>query len=310
MLSSVYKIVNMAMNILPFGLLIWGYYTMSWGITQAEESWTFHTFVQEHTCSGPAQTFIQTCQSHEWFDWDWNIQVVNLKEAQETYNKVQVFVVAFFSVINVIWIAIYVKNGGALSQPWGTVGYHALNVKAQRQSTYKYFGYGIGFVLAVLAMVGLHFILGRGTDGDSGKSETELEAEKIQAGKILSLFGNGLFQCVLGLFALMTPVPDTVKYGEKLMSRKLKSQPWNTSRQVMEQFQDAVAAARGGDNGYLKEMTGCSDNEVDMLLSDVTAIPFEVSFVTKMTNMLLCKGGDADKHDMGGAASSPGSLNL
>merc|ERR1719384_2645393 len=82
--------------------------------------------------------------------------------------------------------------------------------------------------------------------------------------------------------ALMTPVPDTVEYGEKVKSCKVSAKPWQKSRAVMESFQDAVAAARSGDSRYLKDLTGCNESEVAELLADAKAIPFELSCIGKM----------------------------
>jgi len=293
-LNTVYKFVNMSMNTLPFALLIWGFYTMVYGIISADNSYDLHSYLTQQTCSGAADTFLQDCSV------DYNIQVVDVTTAQEDYMDMGVIFVSCFSLINVAWICLFVKNGGLFSQSWGTIGYHALNVKSMRQSSYKFLGYTVATVLMCMSIYGLKSI----TDEEEHYSDADEETQKVQTKKMIGLFANGLFQCVLGLVALITPVPDTIEYGEKFMNCKVKSQPWTTSRDVMEKVQDAVAAARGGENGYLKELTGCSDNDVDKLLSDVKAIPFEVSFVTKVTNFVLCKGGD-EKIDNGGASTSP-----
>jgi len=296
-LGTVYKFVNMSMNTLPFALLIWGFYTMVFGIISADNSYDLHSYLTQQTCSGAADTFFDDCSYAYYND---NVQVVDITSAQEDYMGTGVTFVSCFSLINVAWICLFVKNGGMLSQSWGTIGYHALNVKSMRQSSYKYLGYTVATVLMCMSIYGLKSI----TDEEDHYSDAHEETQKVQTNKMIGLFANGLFQCVLGLVALITPVPDTIEYGDKFMNCKVKSQPWTTSRDVMEKVQDAVAAARGGENGYLKELTGCSDDDVDKLLSDVKPIPFEVSFVTKVTNFVLCKGGD-EKIDNGGASTSP-----
>jgi len=297
-LGTVYKLINMSMNTLPFALLIWGFYTMVYGIIQADNSYDLHSFLTQQTCSTAADTFYNDCRVDTTIEH--NIQVVDITLAQEDYMGMGVIFVSCFSLINVAWIGLFVKNGGMFSQSWGTIGYHALNVKSMRQSSYKYLGYTIATILACMSFYGLSEI----TNEEEHYSEAYAETQKVQTEKMIGLFANGLFQCVIGLVALITPVPDTIEYGDNFMNCKVKSQPWTTSRDVMEKVQDAVAAARGGENGYLKELTGCSDNDIDKLLSDVKAIPFEVSFVTKVTNFVLCKGGD-EKNDNGGANTSP-----
>lgn len=154
-----------------------------------------------------------------------------------------------------IWMCLFVKNSGLLSETWGTIGYHSQNVKAQRRSSYQYFGYIVAFFLFCVSLYGF----------------TQFKDDPSRLGQ----FFNGIMQCVIGLLALMSPVPDTIDYGEKIRSCKVSGKPWETSRNVMEKFQDAVAAATAGDSGYLKDITGCTQNELKEILADVTAIPFD-----------------------------------
>lgn len=292
MFGPAFKLINMTMNLLPYGLVFWGFYQMVWEINQASETHTFYTFVTEKTyCADQSQAYVKACNG---FEWDRNIQVTDMKSAEESMNELGLAFVLFFSFLNVLWMLIYIKNSGLFTRSWGTVGYHAANVKSMRQPLYKYFGYLIAFVLFFMACFGLAKI----TESEDGEKPELKQSEKDQQSKILTIFFNGIFQCVLGLMALLTPVPDTIDYGDNIMNCKVKAQPWQVSRNVMEKFQDAVAAARGGDSGYLKDMTGCSKNDVDGILSDVKVIPFKQSCFTKFTNMLMCKG--EEKHDMGG----------
>jgi len=300
MFGTAFKTMNVTMNLLPYALLIWGFYTMIWGISTSRDSFSFYHFVDEMTCRDMtvADNYLRDCESdlpdskgdYNYFHWDMNIQVTNLTAAKDFYNESLLAYVVTWSLFCVAWIGIYLKNSGVFSQSWGTIGYHALNVKTMRMPFYKYFGYLLTFFLSCLTIYGFQAIFGH--NAGENATEEEEDAARVQREMMATTFANGMFQCILALVTLMTPVPDTVKYGEKLMKCKIKCQPWQTSRAVMELFQDAVAAARGGDAGYLKEITGCSDEEVHGLLSDVTAIPFELSFFTKVTKMIQCQGGD------------------
>merc|ERR1712241_580768 len=190
---------------------------------------------------------------------------------------------------NVVWMALYLWNSGMMSHSFGTVGYHYRNVKAMRKKTYKYFGYFLIVVLFGFLAFGINAI---GAHEDEELTAAEEEARADQRTKMYTIYFNGVFQCLMGFMALLTPVPDTIEYGEKLMKLTVKSQPWQKSQAVMEKFQDALAAARAGDKRYLTEMTGCAESEVNEILADVTAIKYEISFFQKMINMILCKGDE------------------
>lgn len=293
MLGPFFKLINMTVNLLPFGLVIWGFYSMVWGMNQAGETYTFYDFVQEKTCETPADTYYDSCQSSGSFSWDWNIQVVDLKSAEEGWNDNGVVFVTIFSLINVFWAVLYLKNSGVWKHSYGTVGYHSANVTSQRQSLYKYWGYLVALILFIMTCIGINLLTDT-KDIDNARNEAERDAEKDQQAKMQVLFFNGMFQCVLGLQALMTPVPDTIKYGDKITSLKVAGKPWSLSSKIMEKFQDAVNAARGGDNGYLKNLTGCNESDVDAILTDVTPIPFQLGCIEKTTNILLCKGEKND----------------
>jgi len=265
MFGCIFKPINMIMNLLPFVLVIWGFYQMVWGMNQAGATYTFYHFVTEITCSRSiresseaGQTFFDNCRPGGPHNWKWtnNVQVTDLTKAEEDMEKAGLAFCLVFGFLNVIWILLYLKNSGLIYNSWGTIGYHAANVKSMKQPLYKYFGYFITFFLVCCAIYGISAL------GDS-KQDTETAAEEDQQNDQLQkqyvTFFNGIFQCLLGLIALMSPVPDTIKYGEKIMQCKVNAKPWQASRGVMEKFQDALAAARGGDNGYLIDLTNCKE---------------------------------------------------
>lgn len=134
-------------------------------------------------------------------------------------------------------------------------------------------------------------------DEDKELTPAQEEAKKDQKSKMYTIFLNGLFQCLMGFMALLTTVPDTVEFGEKLMKLTVKSQPWQKSQAVMEKLQDALAAARAGDKRYLTEMTGCAESDVNEILADVTAIKFEISCFQKIINFILCKRDQKDPRE-------------
>lgn len=309
MLGPVYKVSNMMMNLLPFALIIWGFQQMTWNTISAASVFTLRTWITEDTCGAnrwadqctsqemcaktpPADAFIRDCNSglnNYPYDWDRNVQVTDLHKAEENWGTTGVAMVAVFSLFNVIWMALYLKNSGVLSYSFGTVGYHYKNVKALRNKTYKYFGYFLIMVLFGFLIFGINRIEAH-EEGELTPAEEE--AKKDQKSKMYTIYFNGVFQCLMGFMALLTTVPDTVEFGEKLMKLTVKSQPWQKSQAVMEKFQDALAAARAGDKRYLTEMTGCAESEVNEILADVTAIKYEISFFQKMINMILCKGDE------------------
>jgi len=245
----------------------------------------------------PARAFKRDCNNelnNYPFDWDRNLQVIDLQKAKEDWEKTGIAMVAAFSFLNLIWMAIYLKNSGIFSHSFGTVGYHYKNVRAMRKRSYKYFGYFLVLVLAGFLAFGVISI--NGAEDEEEYDEFQ-QADKDEAkSNMLTIYFNGVFQCLMGFVALLTTVEDTVEYGEKLMNLKLKSQPWQKSHSVMEKFQDALAAARTGDREYLKELTDCGEGDIDHILNDVTAIEFELSCLQKVKNFIFCKG-DQQKND-------------
>lgn len=313
MLGPLYKLFNIIINLLPFALIIWGFQQMTWNTISAASVHTFRTYITYDTCGGnrwadqclneamcnqmaPAEAFIRDCNSelnNYPFDWDRNLQVIDLQKAEENWSTTGVAMVAAFSFLNLIWMALYLKNSGVFSHSFGTVGYHYKNVKAMRKKTYKYFGYFLVLVLAGFLVFGVVSI---GAEEDRELTSAEEEDKKDQQSKMYTIYFNGVFQCLMGFVALLTTVEDTVEYGEKLMNLKVKSQPWQKSQSVMEKFQDALAAARAGDKRYLKDLTGCGEGDINDILNDVTAIEFELSFFQKVKNCIFCKG-DQQKND-------------
>lgn len=260
MCGPVFKLTNMTMNLLPYVLVIWGFYTMVRGINIASATTTFETFVNSETCG------LETCTN---FSFDDQFKVINGVKAEKDYKEHGLPFFGTFTFVNLIWMVLYVRGSGFFSESWGTVGYHAQNVKAMRQPTYTYFGYFICFILVIMTLYGVSML--------------------SDEPKLLQVLFNGIFQCALGLMALMSPVPDTIQYGEKVKNCKISAKPWQTSRAVMEIFQDAVAAASSGDSRYLRDLTGCGKSEVAGLLADVTAIPFEAGCLGRM-----CGKGDEE----------------
>lgn len=310
MLGPLYKLLNICMNLLPFALIIWGFQSMTWNTISAASVHTFRTFIEyktcglnrwEHQCTDeamcnqfpPARAFQRDCNNelnNYPFDWNRNLQVTDLQQAKENWDETGIIMVAAFSFLNLIWMAIYLKNSGVFSHSFGTVGYHYKNVRAMRKRTYKYFGYFLVLVLAGFLAFGVISI--NDDDEDEESTDSIEQADKDNAkSRMLTIYFNGVFQCLMGFVALLTTVEDTVEYGEKLMNLKLKSQPWQKSHSVMEKFQDALSAARTGDREYLKELTDCGEGDIDHILNDVTAIKFELSCLQKVKNFILCKGG-------------------
>lgn len=301
MLGPAFKLINMTINLLPFGLVIWGFYQMLWGMHLASSTFTFSTFVKTRTfgCTTQAETFM-LCKGNDDFSWNDNIQATDVGDALESFNGSNLFTVIVFSLLNVCWILLYLKNSGLFTRSWGTIGYHAANVKSMKSSSYKCWGYFIASLLALMTIVGLPLVVSYKNDesrNDPTSSQEEQDANADQQRKMLQTFFNGCFQSALGLYALLTPAPDTIEYGEKIMNLKVNSQPWTVSRNVMEKFQDAILATGGGASGYLINLTGCSNSDVEGILKDVTVIPFQLTCIQKMTNRIMCKkdqvaGGD------------------
>lgn len=301
MLGFVFKPVNMAMNLLPFALIIWGFYQMCWGMNLVSETYTFHTFVKERTWGCDADTFIASCTTPDDFSMGENIQVTHVGNAEGAYNKSSLPFVVIFSLLNVVWMMLFVKNSGLISRPWGTIGYHAANVKAMRMSLYKYWGYVIAFFLALVSFIGVIMVTQSKNDEAENPnfSQAEKDANADQQSKMLIAFANGCFQAAMGIYALLVTAPDTIKYGETVMNLKVSSKPWTASRNVMEKFQDAIAAAAGGDSKYLMDLTGCSKSDVKEILNDVEVIPFETTCIQKVKNKIFCKGNKkADGDDV------------
>lgn len=278
---------------------------MTWGMTEAGEQFTFEHFVTKRTCDDHRvnDAFRDNCKAGGDYGWSWDkeLLVTDLTAAEEDFADGGRGFVLAFGFLNAIWMLLYLKNSGLIKYSWGTIGYHASNVKAMRQPLYKYFGYFISLFLAIIAVYGAIQV---GDRGDVQEGTSDRDEQDAQKGKIYTIFFNGVFQCVIGLMALISPAPDTIEYGETVMQRKINAQPWQVSRGVMEKFQDALSAARGGDSGYLKDLTNCSEGEVEVILTDVRPIPYTESLFTKIKNCLCCKSSKKDE-ETGGVALSP-----
>lgn len=258
MLGPCSKFVNIVTNLLPFVLVIWGFYQMCWGLTVVGDSYKLGKFLDEQTCRVAGDAFETEVNKGNCGNWDSKelyeeTVVVKFDKAEEAFDKTALPYFITFMLFNFAWIFIYLYKSGIRSETYGTIGYHAQNVKSMRYSCYRNFGYLICVLLACMSLYGV----------------TQFSSEQM------GFFMNALFQIVIGLVALISPVPDTIEYGDKVKSLTVTSRPWTKSRDVMETFQDAIAAARSGQTGYLKQFTGCSESEIPEILQDVTSIPFE-----------------------------------
>jgi len=314
MCGPLYKLINLSINLLPFALIIWGFQQMTWNTIAAASVHTFRTYITYDTCGGnrwkdqctdqamcnkdpPAEAFIRDCNSELQnypFDWDRNLQVIDLQKAEENWNNTGIAMVAAFSALNVIWMFLYLRNSGVFSHSFGTVGYHFKNVKAKRNKVFKYYGYFLILVLGGFLAFG---VISIGAQEDREMTSAEEEDKKDQQSKMYTIFFNGVFQCLMGFIALLTTVEDTVVYGEELMNLKVSSQPWQMSQSVMEKFQDAVSAARAGDDRYIKDLSDVGTGDINGVLNDVKAIEFELSFLQKVKNFILCKSSQQQKND-------------
>lgn len=283
MCGPVFKLTNMTMNLLPYVLVIWGFYTMAWGMTLAGKTDTLRTYMYSKTCSAAGNAFAKkynnNCGGYYWKEKE---KVLRHRATKKDFDSgAGLILFMIFNLMCLFWMGLYVRKSGLLSETYGTVGYHSKNVKAMRKPLYKCFGYFIAFVLGCMAIFGFTNV-----DDDAQ----------------MQIFVNGLFQVVIGLVSLISPVPDTIEYGDNVKSIKITSKPWTKSQDVLELFQDAVAAARSadGETHYLKEITGCSDSDVAMIMEDVNAIPFVEGYCA-----CLCGGSTEEAGDEEDTKRSP-----
>lgn len=91
----------------------------------------------------------------------------------------------------------------------------------------------------------------------------------------LVAFLSGIFQVYLGVFALYTPNPDTLKYDDHVLDSPINADLFTDAANTLERFQDALLAACGHEWRFIKELSGKDQKACEQMVHGIRAIEFE-----------------------------------
>lgn len=278
------KVGNVIMNLLPFGLLFWGFYSMLRAVVIGQNTMSIYSWVDLNCMLNSANPNVVSPVIPEMDDHcettgvDFNVWDLTVRSdvlINQQFNSSMMAYAAVWGLLCAVWALITLCYSGALSHSFDTLGYHIKFNRIAKLKPYKYMSYLTSGVFFALSFYGL-IALSTAEQKDSGKQNEWVDsaAESFQKQKLaaLSAFFNGIFQVGIALVALVIPTPDTVEFGEDTLKAKCKAKFYQTSRAVVENYQDALMAGRAGELQYLRDLIDEDDMTLHKLTVDNTAV--------------------------------------
>lgn len=279
------KVGNITINLLPFGLLFWGFYSMLHAVVEGQNTSSIYNWVDTNCMQDTPNPNVVSpvipemdahCIKTEGEDFNvWDLTVKSDKYIAKQFNSSMMGFAAFWGLLCMVWALITLCYSGALGHSFDTLGYHIKSNRVTKLKPYKYMSYLVTGVFACLSAYGL-VALATTEQTTTGKQNEWVDSaeESFQQQKMAALgaFFNGIFQVGIALLALVIPAPDTVEFGEDTMKVKCKASFYATSRAVVENYQDALMAGRCGELQYLRDLVDADDMTLHKLTQDSKAL--------------------------------------
>lgn len=164
-----------------------------------------------------------------------------------------------FLVFNLCWMLWIVIRSNILWYRTDELGFHICWVEIRKKSSYKVWAI-VDFAYTTCIMF-------------YGVQQIAIAEDNI-ASRTFPVMFNGLFQVYLGLWALYSPLEETLSYGEEAMVSPIKASYFDEAGKAINRYQDALLAAlaRGkSDMKWMEEATGATKEECEQILFDISA---------------------------------------
>jgi len=243
------KLFMIVWNLKAFILVIWGFYGMLASTMQAGHLNEFNAYVDDNYKANVAS-----------INPAFNVtECYNKADVKDSVSKdaMPIFMPFFF--INAAWMFWICISSGMLWYAPNELGFHVCWVEIRKRWHYKVCAMVSGVYTIGVAFFGVSQIVGADDEGTA---------------RALPVFLNGVLQVGLGLWALYSPLEETISYGKGAMNSPIRVSTFTEAAKALELYQDALLAAltrQKSDMTWMEVLTGASNAECELVLFDITA---------------------------------------
>lgn len=268
-----FKILHIFWNLKPMILVIWGFRSMLVGTMQSDntqsmldnhhgldgrsavlqacsQAMAFTTMDYQGQSFTVEQTFEQTCTDRA--NW-WCINIEKMKE-----NESDAMSMTYpYLVLCLFWLIVVFCQSGFYKYGFNQVGYH-MNFLLVRQR----FLYKVATVLMLIYPLCIFFY------GMMAISQND--GDKL--GDAIPTLFNGVIQTFLGVFALYSPVEETLEYSEAVLESKITPKFHAESASAIATWQDAILSAEKGEYSHWEKITSTGPSVFKQVYQGITAV--------------------------------------
>jgi len=269
----VFKTLHILWNLKPMILVIWGFYSMIVGTMQAEntqsmlnneqsqegrsavlqacsQAMAFTTVDYQGQSFTVEQTFEQTCTDRG--NW-WCINTVTMKE-----NESDAMMMTYpYLLLCLFWLIVVFCQSGFYKYGFNQVGYHMNFLLVRQRLLYK-----VATVMMIIYPL-LFFFYG---------CYSILEGDGDHLGDAIPTLFNGVIQTFLGVFALYSPVEETLEYSEAVLESKITPRFFAESASAIATWQDAILSAEKGEYSHWEKITSTGPSVFQQVYQGITAV--------------------------------------
>lgn len=233
-------------NFKSFVLVIWGFWGVIDSTLRAGQIESISQYVEKNSLQNTITDYEQ-------------IECFHVGDSDEVVRDQGHPIFYPYLMINLCWMLWIVVRSNILWYRTDELGFHICWVEIRKKFAYK-----------VWAMVVFVYVFCSMVYGVQQLSQAEGHVQS----RSFPIFFNGVFQVFLGLWALYSPLEETLSYGEGAMVSPINCSMFDEAGKAIERYQDALLAAlaRGKSNlKYMEEATGATKEECEQILFDISA---------------------------------------